>query len=276
MSTLHVYAGFNKVKRTRGAGSVRTKLSSVANAILLLKVFSDEHSELGISALAERLHLAKSTVHRLASTLVDAGMLEQNPRTDEYRLGLAVFELGTLVRRKLDLLFEARPWLATLRDRTGETVDLSVLNHDSVICVNFLESDKVSRIRSGLGLRMPAHCTAEGKALMAFQPPQVVDRIMAAGLEQRTPLTVTNPAALREELSKVRARGYAIDDEQYELGVRGVAAPIRDESGMSVAAIGASGPTQRLSKSKLQLIAREVDSAAREISLRLGARLKLP
>jgi DNA-binding IclR family transcriptional regulator len=142
-------------------------------------------------------------------------MLEQNPRTDEYRLGLAVFELGTLVRRKLDLLFEARPWLATLRDRTGETVDLSVLNHDIVICVNFLESDKVSRIRSGLGLRMPAHCTAEGKALMAFQPPQVVDRIIAAGLEQRTPLTVTNPAALREELSKVRARGYAIDDERY-------------------------------------------------------------
>lgn len=239
-----------------------------------MKTFSDEHSELGISALADRLHLAKSTVHRLASTLVDAGMLEQNRRTGQYRLGLAVFELGTLVRRKLDLLFEARPWLATLRDRTGETVDLSILDHDAVICVNFLECDKVSRIRSGLGLRKPAHCTAQGKALMAFQGPQIIERIVAAGLEQRTPLTVTSPAALREELSKVRSRGYAVDDEQYELGVRSVAAPIRDDSGISVAAVAVSGPTQRVSKSQLQVIAREVDTAAREISLRLGARLK--
>ncbi len=260
-------------ERTRRSTKGRTQLSSVANAILLLKAFSDEHSELGISALAERLHLAKSTVHRLASTLVDAGMLEQSAG-GQYRLGLAVFELGSLVRRKLDLSFEAKPWLMTLREQTGETVDLSILDHDGVVCVNFLESQKVNRISSGIGLRKPVHCTAEGKVLIAFQTPQVIDRIIAATHEQRTPRTLTDPRALREELAKVRARGYAVDDEEYELGVRSLAAPVRDDTGSSVAAVGVTGPAQRLTKNRLTVISRHVDAAAKAISLRLGAKLK--
>jgi len=115
--------------RAKQAGEEGTRLSSVANAILLMKAFSDEQSELGISALAERLGLAKSTVHRLASTLLEAGMLEQNKETGRYRLGLAVFELGSLVRRRFDMSFEAKPWLMTLREQTGETVNLSILDH---------------------------------------------------------------------------------------------------------------------------------------------------
>ena len=260
-------------ERTRRSGKGRTKLSSVANSILLLKAFSDERSERGISALAERLHLAKSTVHRLASTLVETGMLEQGA-SGQYRLGLAVFELGSLVRRKLDLAFEAKPWLMTLREQTGETVDLSILDHDGVVCVNFLESQKVNRISSGIGLRKPVHCTAEGKALVAFQPPQVIERLVSTVHERRTPRTLTDAAALREELAKVRARGYAIDDEEYEIGVRGIAAPVRDDTGSSVAAVGVTGPAQRLTKSRLAIIGRHVDAAARAISLRLGARPK--
>lgn len=260
-------------ERTRRSARGRTKLSSVANAILLLKAFSDEHSELGISLLAERLHLAKSTVHRLASTLVEAGMLEQNAG-GQYRLGLAVFELGSLVRRKLDLSFEAKPWLMTLREQTGETVDLSILDHDGVVCVNFLESQKVNRISSGIGLRKPVHCTAEGKVLIAFQPPNVIDRIVAVAHERRTPRTLTDSVALRQELAKVRTRGYAIDDEEYELGVRSIAAPVRDDTGSSVAAVGVTGPAQRLTKNRLTIIGRHVDAAAKAISLRLGARLK--
>ena len=260
-------------ERTRRSTKGRTKLSSVANAILLLKAFSDENSELGISALAERLYLAKSTVHRLASTLVEAGMLEQSA-SGQYRLGLAVFELGSLVRRKLDLSFEAKPWLMTLREQTGETVDLSILDHDGVVCVNFLESQKVNRITSGIGLRKPVHCTAEGKVLIAFQPPPVIDRIIAAPHQRRTPRTLTDPDALREELAKVRTRGYAIDDEEYEVGVRSIAAPVRDDTGSSVAAVGVTGPAQRLTKNRLAIIGRHVDAAAKAISLRLGARLK--
>jgi DNA-binding IclR family transcriptional regulator len=216
--------------------------------------------------------LAKSTVHRLASTLLEAGMLEQNKETGKYRLGLAVFELGALVRRKIDMSFEAKPWLMTLREQTGETVHLSILDHGGVVCVNFLESKSVNRISSGIGLRKPVHCTAEGKALIAFQSSGVIQRLMDAKLERRTPHTVLSPAALKEELAVIRTRGYATDDEEYELGVRGIAAPIRDDSGVPVAAVGVTGPTQRLTKTRVLSLVRHVTAAASEISLRLGGR----
>jgi IclR family transcriptional regulator, KDG regulon repressor len=259
-------------RREKQAEDEGTRLSSVANAILLMKSFSDEQSELGISALAARLGLAKSTVHRLASTLVEAGMLEQNKETGKYRLGLAVFELGSLVRRRIDISLEAKPWLMTLREQTGETVDLSILDHGGVVCVNFLESKKVNRISSGIGLRKPVHCTAEGKALIAFQPAATIERMIGAKLDRRTPRTLVEPGELKEELANIRARGYATDDEEYELGVRSIAAPIRDDSGNSVAAVGVTGPTQRLTKNRLQGLARFVIDAAKAISLRLGDR----
>jgi IclR family KDG regulon transcriptional repressor len=264
------------VRRTKQGEEEGTRLSSVANAILLMKTFSDEQSELGISALAERLGLAKSTVHRLASTLVEAGMLEQNKETGKYRLGLAVFELGSLVRRKIDISLEAKPWLMTLREQTGETVDLSILDHGGVVCVNFLESKNVNRISSGVGLRKPVHCTAEGKALIAFQPASTIERIVdSRTVERRTPRTLIDPGALKEELANIRARGYATDDEEYELGVRSIAAPIRDDSGNSVAAVGVTGPKQRLTKTRLLGIAPFVTAAAKAISLRLGDRPRL-
>jgi IclR family transcriptional regulator, KDG regulon repressor len=262
-------------RRAKNADTEAVRLSSVANAILLMKTFSDEQSELGISALAGHLGLAKSTVHRLASTLVDAGMLEQNQETGKYRLGLAVFELGSLVRRRIDISLEAKPWLMTLREQTGETVDLSILDHGGVVCVNFLESKKVNRISSGIGLRKPVHCTADGKALIAFQPAAALQQIMGAKLDRRTPHTLVEAKELHEELATIRARGYAIDDEEYELGVRSIAALIRDDSGNPVAAVGITGPTQRLTKSRLSGLARCVIDAAKGISLRLGDRPRL-
>ena len=258
--------------RAKQAGEEGTRLSSVANAILLMKAFSDEQSELGISALAERLGLAKSTVHRLASTLLEAGMLEQNKETGRYRLGLAVFELGSLVRRRFDMSFEAKPWLMTLREQTGETVNLSILDHGSIVCVNFLESKKVNRITSGIGLRKPIHCTAEGKALAAFQSASIIQQIIEVKLERRTSRTVVSPSTLKEEFASIRSRGYATDDEEYETGVRGIAAPIMDDSGLPVAAVGVTGPTQRLTKTHLLSLARHVTAAAQEISARIGGR----
>ena len=248
----------------------RTRLSSVTNAIALMKAFSDEESELGVSALAKRLCLAKSTAFRLATTLVQAGMLEQNKKTGAYRLGVAVFELGTLVRRKIDLSLEAKPWLMSLREQTGEAVNLSILDHGGVVCVNFLESHKLNRVISGIGVRKPVHCTAEGKALIAFQPAAVIERVMDAELERRTLWTVVSPTALKKELAAIGVRGYATDDEEYELGMCGIAAPIRDENGVPVAAVGVTGPTRRLTKNRLLGLVRDVDAAAKAISGRLG------
>ncbi len=137
-----------------------------------------------------------------------------------------------------------------------------------VVCVNFLESKKVNRISSGIGLRKPVHCTADGKALIAFQPAATLQQIMGVKFDRRTPHTLVEAKELHEELANIRARGYAIDDEEYELGVRSIAAPIRDDSGNPVAAVGITGPTQRLTKNRLSGLARYVIDAAKAISLR--------
>ena len=248
----------------------KARLSSVANAIRVVKAFSDDEFEIGISRLATRLGLAKSTVHRLATTLIDAGVLEQNPETGKYRLGLLVFELGSLVRRKIDVYNEAKPWLFALRDQTGETVHLAVLGRQGLVYINFIESQKAIRMSTGLGQRKPLHCTAEGKALLAFQPAEVIERAIAAGLDRLTPKTITDATALRDELAVIRARGYATDDEECEPGMRCIAAPVRDDSGHVTAAVGVAGPVQRLTKKMLLSHAPALMNAVAAISQRLG------
>lgn len=249
-----------------------SRLSSVANSLRLLKVFTDEDYEIGISALARRLGLAKSTVHRLASTLIGADMLEQNPDSGRYRLGLALLELGALVRRKMDVSNEAKPYLRMLRETTGETVHLAILDHASVFYVTKLESKQAIRMSSEVGARAPVHCTAEGKALLAFQPEEFVEQVIGYGLQGRTPHTMTDPKAMRRDLAAIRARGYAIDNEESELGLRSVAAPIRSESGAVIASLSIAGPAHRISKKALVSHAREVVKAANAISQRLGYR----
>src|SRR5258705_10974040 len=187
----------------------RMRLSSVANAIRLTKAFSEHEFEMGISALAGRLGLAKSTVHRLATTLVEYDILEQNRETGKYRLGLALFELGTLVRRKMDTASESRAQMYELAQSTGETVQLAVLDHQSVLYIRILESRQAVRMSSIAGSRAPAHCTSVGKALLAFQAPETVKQVIDNGLRRYTASTITEADKLAEELASVRARGYA-------------------------------------------------------------------
>lgn len=248
----------------------KTRLSSVANAIRLIKSFSDEESEIGISNLGKRLSLPKSTVHRLASTLIDVGMLEQNIDTGKYRLGLVLLELGSMVRRRMDFSTEAKPQLMLLREKTGETVHLAILDHGSIVYINYLESRHSIRMTSDVGLRKPVFCTAEGKALLAHQPAEVVERLIETDLKALTPNSIVDPAALRKDLANVLARGYAIDDRESDIGMRCLAAPVRDHSGKVIAAASVGGPTQRLTKKTLMSFVPDVLNAAEVISRRLG------
>lgn len=248
----------------------RMRLSSVANAIRLTKAFSEQEYEMGISALATRLGLAKSTVHRLASTLVEYDILEQNRETGKYRLGLALFELGTLVRRKMDTASESRAQMYQLVQSTGETVQLAVLDHLSVLYIRILESRQAVRMSSIAGSRAPAHCTSVGKVLLAHQSADVVKQIIDNGLPRFTEHTITSPDLLMEELASVRQRGYAIDDEEIEVGLRCIAAPVRNHSGSVIAAISVAAPVQRMSKKNLQTTVPTVTAAAESISRRLG------
>lgn len=256
-------------QKSRAAGK-RTRLSSVSNAMRLLKIFSDDDFEIGVSDLAKRLGLAKSTVHRLASTLVRERILERSARDGKYRLGLLLFELGSLVRRKMDVSAEARPHLKTLMEKTGETVHLGVLDDHSVIYINRIESRRAIRMGFGLGIRAPLHCTALGKALLAFQPEAFIEETIGQGLPRSTPATITNPQAFRQELAAVRARGYAVEDEEIEAGLRSIATAVRNDSGNVIASIGIAGPAHRLTKKVLLSYARDLMDAAGAVSQRLG------
>ena len=248
------------------------RLSSVTSALRVLKVFSDGESELGISGIAQRLQLAKSTVHRLAVTLASEGFLEQNAQNGRYRLGLSLFSLGALVRQRMDVSNQAHSLLAALRDKTQETVHLAILNETSIIYLHNLESAQAIGTRSYIGTRKPAFCTSEGRVLLAFNPPEMVAAVLREELVQRTPKTITNPKMLRQLLEEVRQSGYAIDDEESEDGMRSVAAPIRDISGKAIAAIGLAGPIQRLTKKEVRRLVPAVLAAALAVSQRMGYR----
>lgn len=255
----------------KGPKEGKERLSSVATAIRLLKELADKETELGVTSLSRRLGLAKSTVHRLATTLIAEGMLEQNPVTEKFRLGIGLFALGTLVRRRMDVSAEARPYLIEMRNKIDETVLLAVLYQSRVMHIYNLESTQAIRMRSDIGMEKPAMITAEGLAILAFRPKEEVERLLAAGkVPARTPKTVTAPQAIRDRLEQVRRLGYAIDDEESEQGMRAIAAPIRDASGQTVAAAAIAGPVQRLSKATLKRLIPEVIGTADAISRRLG------
>ncbi len=246
------------------------RLSSVTAALRLLKVFSEHEPELGISVLSKRMGVAKSTAHRLCAALLAEGFLEQNPDNGRYRLGIQLFSLGGLVRRRFDVTKQAVPFLHGLRKQTDETVHLAILDDTSVVYMFNLESEQAIRMRSYIGVRKPACCTAEGHVLLASCTPDVVSRVIKQGLVARTPKSNTDTQAFLKALEEVRSIGYAIDDEESEVGMRGIAAPVRDISGNVVAAIGFGGPAQRLTRKTLRAAAPNLLAAANGISSALG------
>lgn len=251
------------------------RLSSVTAAIRLLKVFSLQEPEIGVSALAKRMGLAKSTAHRLAVALVSEGLLEQNEENGRYRLGIELFVLGALVRQRFDVAKQAVPFLHVLRQHTGETVHLAILDEISIVYLFNIESDQAIRMRSYRGARKPAFCTAEGHVLLASSSADVIARVLKAGLEARTPKTNTDPKVFLKTLETARRDGYSIDDEESEVGMRGIAAPVRDNTGNMVAAVGVGGPIQRLTKKALRAYAPHLLTAAEDISATLGYRRPL-
>jgi DNA-binding IclR family transcriptional regulator len=260
-------------RRKNGEGGAREgRLSSVTTAVRLLKAFSEREVEIGISSLAKRLGVAKSTAHRLAVTLVAEGLLEQDRDSGKYRLGTALFRLGALVRQRMTVSNEGRPYLFALRDKTNESVHLAILDGSEIMHVYNLESTQAIRARSDIGVRKPAYCTAEGRAILAFRSAEAIEQTIRAGLQARTPQTITDPQALRRELEAVRQRGCAIEDEESEIGMRCIAAPIRNDSGEVVASVGMAGPVTRLSKKAIAAFMPHVIETAEQISARLGYR----
>lgn len=245
-------------------------LSTVRNAARLLKAFTTEN-ELGVSELARRLRLGKSSVHRLLTTLRREGLVEQDGHTGRYRLSILMLELGEAVRTRMDLHAAALSVLARLREQTGESAHVGIPEGDDVVYVEHMET--VSSVRTGVetGWRWPMHCTSTGKVLLAYRPDAERELFLAhATLTPLTGYTITDRARLREELTVVRARGWAESVNEREVGVATLAAPIRDLTEAVVAAISIRAPVVRFRGMPRRRLAVAVVQAGEAVSRRLG------
>ncbi len=250
----------------------RGRLDSVRNAARLLKQFSYRERELGVSELARRLNLGKSTAHRLLATLTDEQLLEQNPETGKYRLGLAIYDLGAAISAHFALHEAAVPPMAQLRNATGETVQLAVLDGREVVYVERLDSPHTLRLFLEVGRRNWAHSTGTGKVLLAYLPDEQLDRLLEGWeLKARTPHTLTDHELLLKELKEIRRRGWAQNLHESEVGVLSVGAPVRNALGDVVAAMSVAGPAQRMDPVMDQVIHELVEAAA-TASRRMGYR----
>ncbi|MDB5539614.1 MAG: hypothetical protein JWQ89_1341 [Devosia sp.] len=241
-------------------------------AVDILAAVAAKNGALTVDGIVADTGLPKSTVFRILATLTARRLLDREEQSQTYRLGMLALVIGARAMGELDLRRSARPHLESLVAKTGETVHLSILSENNALCVDKLDASRSMRMASFVGFLDPLHCSGVGKALLAFQDEPVRQRLMARmRFEPHTPHTITNPERLTAQISEIRARGYAVDDEEIEQGLRCVAAPIRDHSGSVVAAVSISGPTTRVTQAGLTDLAHAVEECAQSISRELGA-----
>lgn len=239
--------------------------SVLGRTVAILEAFDAEHPRRSLGELVEISGLPKSTTYRLAGTLVSLGLLERVDR--RYELGLRLFELGGLVGRRQRLRDAALPFMQDLFSATQEAVHLGILEGSEVLYLEKIGGHRTVPLPSRVGGRMPLHCTALGKVILAHSGPELFQRVVAQGLKPRTPYTITVPAVLEGQLREVVRLGHATEREEAGLGFCCVAAPIRD-GGRLAGAISVSGRCTRIDPDR---IASAVRTAAAGISRALAA-----
>ncbi len=210
-------------------------------AAAILDAFDPCHRELTLGELARRSGLPRSTVHRTASRMTELGWLDKPD--ERYRIGTRLFELSGLVPVRHELRESVLPFLQDLYAAARVTVQLGVLEGDQVLVVEKITGHRPMPMLTQVGGMIPAHCSGLGRAILAWADPQALRKVIAGGLERRTPRTITDPAALQRELATTLERGWAFDSEEGNPGVSCVAAPIFDAEGAVVAALSVTGPS---------------------------------
>ena len=239
---------------------------AVERAVQILSAFDSEHAEQGVSEIAQTTGLPKATAHRIIMTLFNTGFLERTSDGERFRLGLRLVGLGLGALRRLDIRRAAQPYMQRLVDQFQEICTLGVFDHGQVLYVEVVHSNHSLTIAARVGRYLPAHCTASGKVLLAFLPPEVVEPVLGAPLRVYTEKTIISPDRLREELEAVRQRGYAVADEELEVGVWAISAPIRDFDRNVIAAMSIPFPTNRLTPERIPEIAQALLGAANAVS----------
>jgi DNA-binding IclR family transcriptional regulator len=258
----------------RRRGRPRTRANDVGvraleRGLLVLEVLS-RRSRLSLAQVSSAADLPQSTAYRLLETLRRQGFVSQSRETGLYRLGIRAFEVGSGYLAGNRLHDVARPLMRSLVDDLNETVNLAVLDDREAVYVLQVEGTHMMRAFNRIGGRVPLYCTGVGKVLLAWKDPAEVRELLAEeNFQPFTPNTVTGLEEFLRQLQRVRIDGFGLDDEERELGVRCLTAPIRDGTGEVVAALSLSAPSARLPLDQTQAISRQVQAAAGEVSRRL-------
>lgn len=250
----------------------RYTVQVLAKALDLLDLLARQGA-MSLTQLCEELGQPKSSVFRYLVTLEEHGYVQRSQNGDTYSLGLKLLELGRAVTNQFTVHEVALPFMRSLIEDFGETVNLAILESGRVVYIEILEGTHSIRMAARPGQRDFAHSTAIGKAILAYSPTSEAENVVKRhGLPTRTPATLTTLEGLRAELVHIRERGYAIDNIENELGVRCVAVPIFNHQSGPIAAISVSGPADRMHGAKVELIGEALLTATGAISQRLGYR----
>ncbi|HME58025.1 MAG TPA: IclR family transcriptional regulator [Terracidiphilus sp.] len=246
------------------------KVQALDRAFAVLDLLGESGTPMGLAQVASSLQLHKSTAHRFLMVLEKHRMVERTPG-GKFRLGLRLFDLGNRAIEQYDLRERAQPHLKRLVAETEETAHLCILEGTHVIYIDKIEPARSVRMITRIGASNPVHCTSVGKAILAFLPEErITDILSRLRFERYTSHTISTVEALRAEIEKTRRRGYAVDDEEYEEGLRCIAVPVLDAQRLPVAAVSVSGPSFRVTAQKLPAIANHLLQCVRGISVDMG------
>lgn len=249
----------------------RKHIQSLTRAIDIIEFISRNGNSASLTQISQNLGLSKSTIHGLISTLEDFNYIYQDQSTGIYQLGIKLFEMGQVVYSSMDLRAIAHPILTELSQKYQETVHLALLSGSEVVYIEKVDSSRSIRIISEIGGRNPTYCTGVGKVLLSGLSDSEVEKIIeTTGMKKLTPNTLDNLADLKANLAEIRQKGYANDLEEIEVGLRCVAAPIRNHLGVIIAAISLSGPTNRISDEMWPQFSQDIVDAGYRISVKLG------
>ncbi|HTU41265.1 MAG TPA: IclR family transcriptional regulator [Candidatus Aquilonibacter sp.] len=246
---------------------------AVERALTMLEIVALSSEGLSNAEISRQLKIPKSSASYILRTLETRGYLARDSESGKYRVGLKILSLSRGALGGIDVRGVALPIMRRLTHQTSLTCHLAVLDGPEAVYIEKVEPETFIRMDTWVGRRMRVHATSVGKAIVAHIPQEELEEILRkSGMEKRTPKTITTQPRLMKELEKVRGQGYAVDDEENNLGARCVAAPIFDEQGLIVASIGLSGTTQQVSPQTMPHIVEGLKDAARHISMGMGYR----
>ena len=245
---------------------------SIAKACRLLDLLTEAKRPMSLSELTAAAGWAKSTVYGLLSSMRSCGLIEQDAESGQYTLGVRLFEYGSAVQSTRNIISLAKEPMDRLVKATNESASLSMLDRGEALVLAHAEADSGFHIVSETGAHLPAFCTAQGKILLSTLPDASVRRIFETQAQMFTPHTANSADALLSELMTVREKGFAIENGEFKIGIRGVAAPIRDHSGAIRYALGLIGMFRRIDSDEFRAATAEVQKTAAALSEALGYR----